>query len=62
MVEKKVEKNLKKGIDKGAQGWYYVKAVREVQKTAAQERKSKKKDFEKSRKKYLTKAGACAKI
>jgi len=62
VVEKKVEKNLKKGIDKGAQGWYYVKAVREVQKTAAQERKSKKKDFAKSRKKYLTKAGACAKI
>ena len=62
MVEKKVEKNLKKGIDKGAEGWYCVKAVREVRKAAARERRSSKKDFEKSRKKYLTKAGACAKI
>ena len=50
MVEKKVEKNLKKGIDKGAEGWYYVKAVREVRKAAARERRSSKKDFEKSRK------------
>jgi hypothetical protein len=62
VVEKKVEKNLKKGIDKGGEGWYYVKAVREVRKAAARERRSSKKDFEKSRKKYLTKAGACAKI
>ena len=62
MVEKKVEKNLKKGIDKGAVGWYYVKAVREVQKAAARKQRSSKKDFKKSRKKYLTKAGACAKI
>jgi hypothetical protein len=58
----KILKNLKKPIDKGRGGWYYVKAVRENGASETPRPKAGTKNFEKSRKKFLTRAGRCGKI
>ena len=51
-------KNLEKTLDKGRRGWYYVKAVRRDDTAKTAERVGRK-NFEKSRKNLLTKAGRC---
>ena len=60
--EKKVLKKWKNLLDKGRWGWYYVEAVREDKASETKKPWGSEKDFEKSRKKFLTKGGRRGKM